>query len=952
MVQQNQKIEDLIQKYIVLSKESKEEHKSISIDPKFQNTFYSAFDIETVNLELTPDEQLKYLGEPSSIELVSSACNTADDILTPYLNKNRIVQIPVMIAYTKIINFKDRAIFSTLDDMEKCLMFEIENPNVSNSDVIEQSIKMMQNFWKSIHNEVKRLKTPKEEKISSKISEKQRLKDIREITKHFKGYDKAFLTKELKKGDKSKFLEKVENMINEKNNEISLNQPKKKIKIRGQNNEVVLSLGKNPWFFPTKFFSKEEAAAKSKVKPTIYFFAHNLGRYDGIFILKSFLQCEAYSEDLFKTFPQTTFKDNKLVRMKIAQNIFFLDSLQIMNSSLDSIAKTMLGKSKIDTGYKTFSKDLLIKWYENKNEWQEFRNYLARDCSLLIDILHKLADLFYNTYKFILGQKATISGTAVYIFFNEYYTIEKGLQEGRFRSFFKNSTNTDEYIYAVTGEQDVFIRKAFFGGRTEVFETFTGQNHYYDINSAYCAAMVEYNMPTGRPIGPYKVEDPYGFNKYEFDNFFGFMYATVFSPPDIDPPVLPYRSPKGNTLYPRGVFSGYFFSEQAKLAKNHGYQIMVHETIGFKPNNKLFKDFITTTYNERLKHPKNSAENLFFKIIMLSVYGRFALNPESTSYVFGDKEDFLSQQMDQEDYQSHEEVITINKNKLYIVKNMARNNSTNYIHRGSPFLNAHRASKARIAPQISAAIASYVRIILYNILSQKKDNGLAYTDTDSVILQKPLDEKLISPNKLGLWKHEGSFDTGIFIGKKLYKLWKFEDNTNNLNTSVIEDRKEKLKKNLTNSIIEESKSGAKGIPNSYLTLFKDTDWVDMLTNHLVTKVLLGSIEENRVKMHKDYQKYNVELKPTDISISNSTIDNSRKRVFDLYGNCITTVPHFINETNFITKNETEYTQIYNDLKSKMYQPSISTLTKEDLKTYNLNKKNYYSKKRKKIYKKT
>jgi len=74
--------------------------------------------------------------------------------------------------------------------------------------------------------------------------------------------------------------------------------------------------------------------------------------------------------------------------------VLFLDSLQMVNSSIDSIAKNMLGKEKIDTGYKTYTKDLLVKWHSEKTGWNLFKEDLARDCVLFIEILHILADLF------------------------------------------------------------------------------------------------------------------------------------------------------------------------------------------------------------------------------------------------------------------------------------------------------------------------------------------------------------------------------------------------------------------------------------------------------------------------------------------------------------------------------------------------------------------------------
>jgi len=51
---------------------------------------------------------------------------------------------------------------------------------------------------------------------------------------------------------------------------------------------------------------------------------------------------------------------------------------------------------------------------------------------------------------------------------------------------------------------------------------------------------------------------------------------------------------------------------------------------------------------------------------------------------------------------------------------------------------------------------------------KKKNNGVFYTDTDSVSFKQPMNESLVSPNELGLCK--GTFDLGIFISKKPYDM--------------------------------------------------------------------------------------------------------------------------------------------------------------------------------------
>ena len=114
-------------------------------------------------------------------------------------------------------------------------------------------------------------------------------------------------------------------------------------------------------------------------------------------------------------------KNNALIRMKVGRYISFLDSLQLMNQKLDTLGKIMLNVPKLDIGYKYFSRELLQEWKKNSTEWNNFENYLARDCVLLIYIITILAKLFFDNYKIFLGVNSTISAIANKIYFSKYY---------------------------------------------------------------------------------------------------------------------------------------------------------------------------------------------------------------------------------------------------------------------------------------------------------------------------------------------------------------------------------------------------------------------------------------------------------------------------------------------------------------------------------------------------
>lgn len=69
---------------------------------------------------------------------------------------------------------------------------------------------------------------------------------------------------------------------------------------------------------------------------------------------------------------------------------------------------------------------------------------------------------------------------------------------------------------------------------------------------------------------------------------------------------------------------------------------------------------------------------------------------------------------------------------------------------------------------IAAAVTAYARIALSPFLNMA-DNECVYTDTDSVVMTKPLPAEFVGP-KLGQMKLENNIVEGIFIAPKTYAI--------------------------------------------------------------------------------------------------------------------------------------------------------------------------------------
>ena len=153
--------------------------------------------------------------------------------------------------------------------------------------------------------------------------------------------------------------------------------------------------------------------------------------------------------------------------------------------------------------------------------------------------------------------------------------------------------------------------------------------------------------------------------------------------------------------------------------------------------------------------------NLIAKLLMNSLYGKFGMKPEFTSVSVFD-------QTDEEDKAITEEILEYNGESIQdhiTVGNhliMVKTNVPGYTHDESEDL--YHGLDVSIA--VAATITSGARILMSKVKNQS-DFDLYYTDTDSIIINKPLPSTLVG-SALGQFKLEYEIKEAVFLAPKVY----------------------------------------------------------------------------------------------------------------------------------------------------------------------------------------
>lgn len=499
-------------------------------------------------------------------------------------------------------------------------------------------------------------------------------------------------------------------------------------------------------------------AKNSKHKETIVYF-HNLGKFDGFFLINNISSLHGLKVKIIT-------RDNTLYEIKIISDdveIKFRDSFLLFPSSLEKIGE-LLGEKKIN-----FPE--IVAPFERYND-DKFRSLLVEYCKQDVKILQKLISWYYNyiknQYYIDIHDCLTLSSLAFRIYRTHFYS---------------NSS-----IYQSHGFMDTFIRKSYRGGIVDVYKPILEDGYYYDVNSLYPYVMSISDMPVGPGLyGKITSQD-----SFDLDNFFGFISVKVKTPQNMYIPFLTVNHKMSGLISPVGEWTDIYFSEEIKYAKTLGYEFEYYNYYKFD-RKVIFFDYVTKIYKDRIENKDKPSLANVSKLLLNSLYGRFGMSNSIYKNLFlkNTKKDRqllrdLKLIYDTKIVNVFENNNTEEKNSLTLIRyNQVPNldHIINLYKRGyisdsayNDFLKEpeKKTGDLNISVHIASAITAYARIYMHKLKTQYKDS-LYYSDTDSIIVDKPISDDLISKTELGLLKLEYKIKRGIFIAPKLYYI-ESEDN--------------------------------------------------------------------------------------------------------------------------------------------------------------------------------
>jgi hypothetical protein len=277
-------------------------------------------------------------------------------------------------------------------------------------------------------------------------------------------------------------------------------------------------------------------------------------------------------------------------------------------------------------------------------------------------------------------------------------------------------------------------------------------------------------------------------------------------------PILPYRE-FNKLMFPTGTIEGTWTMHELKFAMDRGVEVQeVKKTVFFKEMKDLFSKFVTffeklkndntstvidgveTGLNEKGKKVNPSLRS-FAKLVLNSLYGKFATARERTSYTslkeidetlekLEKKEEIFKPEIDffqdlkkfrmrfpgqtKEVMEQAQKEWNL-KNDISLIGRMPYR-YPNYTLGEELIKYTTYITGDYVQVQVSSYVTAYARMELYKGIENITSRGgkVYYCDTDSIVSDIELEPDLIHDSIFGKWKLEGVIQKAYFSQPKVY----------------------------------------------------------------------------------------------------------------------------------------------------------------------------------------
>ena len=426
----------------------------------------------------------------------------------------------------------------------------------------------------------------------------------------------------------------------------------------------------------------------------------------------------------------------RMVKVVFNNGVELHDSLTLLPGTLDSVLRswgTEIGKLSSEALAKAGGyKDVDDYYCHVPVDDPDYLEYLRHDVMGLYEVLSRL-HRFTGLSEADFCRKLTTASLAMKLYQTWFDSEYKALSKTKWRE-----------------ESDTSMRRAFFGGRTEVYGTHVENGFHYDVNSLYPFVMGENAYPYSYPETSEGKAAQRAWEMYLPDATGNRFYkacivtAKVVVPASLKIPPLSVRH-KGRLVFPTGTIKGTWCGCELENAVKHGCTVVkVYDCAAWVQTSYYFTGWVEKMAERKCN--TEGAERAFYKLLQNSLYGKFAQRRTQTDVAEWTPE------LD--------------------VKLRARH-AVNYVRCTEVgMLVEYEVTRfaSFMQPHIAAHITAFARVLLYDAMMTEQDRGnvVVYTDTDSLVTTQRMDAETVGPTEYGLWKLEREVGRGLYVSPKLY----------------------------------------------------------------------------------------------------------------------------------------------------------------------------------------